>query len=70
MAIHTHLHSSREPAEKGRQEEQLNPGLWKLIVATATILVLAVGSMEVFKETEKGLAFQRPAQGESNSSLQ
>lgn len=71
MAIQTHLHSSREPAEKGRQEEATTtPGLWKLLLATAALLIMTLGAMELFKEKDKGLAFQRPVPSESRTSLQ
>ncbi|RWX79292.1 hypothetical protein EPK99_12120 [Neorhizobium lilium] len=61
MAFPTNLHPHPHRVEICRQEAQVNPGLWKLIVAAAAILLLLVGAMEVFKEPEKGLAFQTPA---------
>ncbi len=61
MAIRTDLHPSPERAQSCRQEAPVNPGLWKLIAATAAILLGVVGAMELFKENDKGLAFQTPS---------
>jgi|AraplaDrversion2_2_1032049.scaffolds.fasta_scaffold03928_9 hypothetical protein len=60
MAIQTNLHQAPRTAESCRQEAPVNPGLWKLIAATAAILLLLVGAMQVFNEADKGLAFQSP----------
>ena len=60
MAFPTHLHVSHHRDDHGRQEAPVTPGLWKLLVAAAAILVGLAGAVEVFAEKEKGLAFQTP----------
>jgi hypothetical protein len=59
MAIPTHLQASHQDAQC-RQEAPVSPGLWKLLVAAAAILMLLVGAVRVFHEEEEGLAFQTP----------
>jgi hypothetical protein len=63
MVSRTNIHANHANLESSSTSERpCNPGLWKLLVAAAAILIMLVVVMEIFEDTEQGAITLLPAQ--------